>query len=759
MLAPSLNVTSIQLHALVGDAVLVACDGDEAGPPMKLTPAVGGKPVPRPYSSLTVPTSWGGRRSVIALRWPKSRDAADGLTLRDGDRVVAELDADTGLRRGRLNAQALLAGLGSAARLKVIGLLLDFCRAAFARSNEAQFADLVRACLTEAFPAATALTPRVEVTAELTLCEGLLPRAFGPVTRLLAVGRRQVRVLPFKAVTTPGAAPAGQTRLHVMLEAEAGEEELLVVLQGTNGMACRRVSLSGAPRRPLLDWLERAKPAVLPALRDYVGACLAARAGESAQAAALLKTMQVLSPLPTRTIFGKTRPVGAGIDFAISHHADGLFVSGWINDSHDLVEGLRAISPLGEVRDLTAPLHRFARPDVAEHYGQPANGDLSGFATFLPGAGNDGAIYQHRFELRLRSGASLTLVPPLPPLNLAEARNAVLGSIPPSYLTPEAMETCIAPAAGSLHAAYMATKAAPEVIRFGQAPEKPVVSFVIPLYRNLDFLRFQMAAFAIDPAMADVELIYVLDSPEQRREVEHLLLGLHGLYALPVTLLVMSANYGFAAASNAGGWAARGRNVLFLNSDVVPDMPGWLAPLLAAMDSALDVGAVGPKLLFDDQSLQHAGMFFGKDLRGLWMNQHYYKGLPRDFAPANIARPVPAVTGAAVMTRRDIFEAVGGFSEDYIIGDYEDSDFCLKIREAGFDIRYVPTAELYHLERQSIRRHTGYMRGVACDYNRRLHIGRWDKAMAELMDGAQSLPGRRQPPSAISLVPLAGAAE
>ena len=50
----------------------------------------------------------------------------------------------------------------------------------------------------------------------------------------------------------------------------------------------------------------------------------------------------------------------------------------------------------------------------------------------------------------------------------------------------------------------------------------------------------------------------------------------------------------------------------------------------------------------------------------------------------------------------DLFREIGGFTRDYIIGDYEDSDLCLKIRAAGREIRYVPAAELYHLERQSI---------------------------------------------------------
>ena len=74
------------------------------------------------------------------------------------------------------------------------------------------------------------------------------------------------------------------------------------------------------------------------------------------------------------------------------------------------------------------------------------------------------------------------------------------------------------------------------------------------------------------------------------------------------------------------------------------------APLLCAeLEASAQTGAVGPKLLFEDDSLQHAGLFFGRDYRGRWINQHYHKGMPRDFAPACLPRAVPGVTGACLL--------------------------------------------------------------------------------------------------------------
>lgn len=111
--------------------------------------------------------------------------------------------------------------------------------------------------------------------------------------------------------------------------------------------------------------------------------------------------------------------------------------------------------------------------------------------------------------------------------------------------------------------------------------------------------------------------------------------------------------------------------------------------------------------------------------------------MPGNYAPARRARDVPGVTGACLITRKDIFDLVGGYSEDYVIGDYEDSDLCLKIRQLGFQIFYEPDVALYHFERRSIRRSADYMRGLASQYNSWLHTQRWDEEITELMTPPQ----------------------
>ena len=339
----------------------------------------------------------------------------------------------------------------------------------------------------------------------------------------------------------------------------------------------------------------------------------------------------------------------------------------------------------------------FRRPDVEKPFRELPHSltasTRTGFVAFVRDPCNAGFSLQPTLSLRLHSGARMEIRPPLRQPTAVAARTAVLSSVPLEDVTDTILGDCLGPAAASFHKQSLEDRGAPEMIRIGKPPANPSVSIIIPLYRNLSFLRFQIASFAHDPECHTAEFIFVLDSPEQRREVEHLVRGLYAMHGLPVTLVIMSNNLGYAAANNTGATYARAPTLLLLNSDVVPSRPLWLGNLTAAL-ALPGIGAVGPKLLFDDESIQHAGLFFQRDLDGVWLNAHYHKGMPRAWPGAAQPRRVPGVTGAALMVHRHLFEALGGVCEDYIVGDYEDSDFCLRLHAAGAQTMYVPASEL-----------------------------------------------------------------
>jgi GT2 family glycosyltransferase len=223
----------------------------------------------------------------------------------------------------------------------------------------------------------------------------------------------------------------------------------------------------------------------------------------------------------------------------------------------------------------------------------------------------------------------------------------------------------------------------------------------------------------------------VLDSPELSEELDRFAAALHALYELPFRTVTLSRNAGFATANNIGASLSRGRLLLLLNSDVLPDASGWVRTMAAFYDATPSIGALGPKLLYEDGSLQHAGMYFAREPgASLWGNLHYFKGLQSDFQQANVSQPVPAVTGACLMIERSLWEEVGGLRPVYVQGGYEDSDLCLRLIEAGRDNWYLPHVELHHLEDQS---YPSDARRMATAYNTWLQTHLWGERIEQLM--------------------------
>jgi GT2 family glycosyltransferase len=481
--------------------------------------------------------------------------------------------------------------------------------------------------------------------------------------------------------------------------------------------------------------LPRAGEVLARAMRGRPGAPLIRALAEPRWHPAL-REAQLRAPAAPHRETDPRAPLGGALELALADGAGGLFLSGWLRDPLAMVAGLELESAFGRRALPPAALHRVARPDLAPSHAKAAHGAAGpspGFLVHLPDADHP-AVAQWRLRMRLHSGEAITLIAPPSRLAPAAARDQVLRAAHPRGLDPAVLAGCIAPAAWRLQRAAMALPGTPETIRLGPAPRRPRVALIVPLWRNLGFLRAQFAAFARDAALrSETEILYVLDSPEQRAEVEHLLRGMAALHGLGVGLVVMPSNRGYAAACNAGAAASAAPVLGFINSDVLPAAPGWLAPLLARLGRDRRLAAIGPKLLFEDGAIQHAGLLFRRGLDGQWLNDHYYKGHARGFAPACRARRVPGVTGAALFLRRAGFEAAGGFSTDYIIGDFEDSDLCLALREAGGEIGYEPAAELFHFERQSIAGHAGHAKSLAGACNRLLHHRRWDAAIAALM--------------------------
>ncbi|HEV8020142.1 MAG TPA: glycosyltransferase family 2 protein, partial [Candidatus Lustribacter sp.] len=180
-----------------------------------------------------------------------------------------------------------------------------------------------------------------------------------------------------------------------------------------------------------------------------------------------------------------------------------------------------------------------------------------------------------------------------------------------------------------------------------------------------------------------------------------------------VVPVLLPENVGFARACNAGARAGDADAIFFLNNDTL--VPPYTIGRLAATLLESGAGAVGPKLLHGDGTLQVAGLAM---LAGLVHFERLYVYLDADLPQAQIAYEPAALSGAAVLVRRAAFEDVGGFEEAFLNGS-EDVDLSLKLWAAGFHCRYEPRATIVHLE--------GASRGKDIDGapNDRLLQARW----------------------------------
>ncbi len=295
---------------------------------------------------------------------------------------------------------------------------------------------------------------------------------------------------------------------------------------------------------------------------------------------------------------------------------------------------------------------------------------------------------------------------------------------------------------------------------YGASPAEPTVSIIVPLYARADLMEHQLASFANDPTLRDAELLYFVDDPRIADEAVILADRCDRLMRVPFRLLSSNQNLGFAGANNRAASFARSDTLLLLNSDVIPRKPNWLPSMLATFRALSPGGVLGAKLLYEDGSIQHAGIRFERmRLRHshLWLNEHCHKGLPADRLDLTGVAEVPAVTAACLMIDRQTYESVGGLTEDYVFGDFEDSDLCLKIRERGLRSYIDYDVELYHLERQSFSQlGDPAWRDWLVMVNAWLHTQRWEGAITEIAQGAAEGPPEGAGPVAAERKPRVG---
>ena len=436
------------------------------------------------------------------------------------------------------------------------------------------------------------------------------------------------------------------------------------------------------------------------------------------------------------------QPAGLAVEQILSIDERSFWISGWMHDEDG--EGVvTVVSPEGARVEVTKTAYRFERPDVVQFYsalrGNPTRNH--GFTAFFelpaPSLLSDGWIA----ELRTSDGVAVEIRCPAVVSGSLAIRATILGELGNR-----------GPVGGTLateHGRHALTRLQERIVEdsevdsidvYGEPPSSPEVSIVIPLYKRLDFIEHQFLQFS--PTRTSPRRSWSTSSTRSSRRTSwrRRCANFHPLRP------ALQGRQPHRRGRVRGGQPARDQGLdrtaaaaAELRRD--PRPAGVADGDARVLRRAGGNRGAGPQALYEDDSLQHAGLYFHRAAGAeLWENAHCFKGLHRDFPAANVARPVPAVTAACLLVDRERYEEVGGLPLHYVQGDYEDSELCLRMSQAGYENWYLPQVELYHLEGQSYGADTRRITSVQHVAPQR-DLGRADRGAD---GGLQRQPGDRR---------------
>ncbi len=234
-------------------------------------------------------------------------------------------------------------------------------------------------------------------------------------------------------------------------------------------------------------------------------------------------------------------------------------------------------------------------------------------------------------------------------------------------------------------------------IRYFLPNDKPPVSILIPTRDLLELLQPCVESILGKTMYPNFELVLI---DNDSREPESL--GFLDQIAREprVRVLRSPGEFNFGRLNNFGVTQVDSEFIALLNNDLTVITPDWLGEMISQVLQPR-VGAVGARLLYPDDRIQHAGVILG----GGGVAAHAHKGLPRSnhgyFSRAILVQELSAVTAACMLVKRKAYLEIGGFDEEHLKVAFNDVDFCLRLRERGYHIVYTPYAEFYHHESAS----------------------------------------------------------
>jgi GT2 family glycosyltransferase len=227
--------------------------------------------------------------------------------------------------------------------------------------------------------------------------------------------------------------------------------------------------------------------------------------------------------------------------------------------------------------------------------------------------------------------------------------------------------------------------------------QQPLVSIIVPTRDSLEMLHTCLDSVFARSSYRNFEVVLV-----DNQSVEA---ATHAYFEAittqaQVSLLHYAAPFNYSAMNNLGVAEARGEVICLLNNDTEVITPDWLEEMLGHLLQN-GVGAVGAKLLYPDGRVQHAGDTVGPGGCAHHLHSFIDKNAPGYCSRAIAAQDLSAVTAACMMTWRWLYLQLGGFDEQQLKVAFNDVDYCLRVREAGYRVVWTPHAQLYHHESAS----------------------------------------------------------
>ena len=232
-------------------------------------------------------------------------------------------------------------------------------------------------------------------------------------------------------------------------------------------------------------------------------------------------------------------------------------------------------------------------------------------------------------------------------------------------------------------------------VRYAIPSPAPLASILIPTRNGEKLVRQCLESIRAKTDYPAYEIVLVDNGSDDASALGYFeALEREGL----VRLLRDPLPFNFSRINNAAARFARGDYLVFLNNDIEVITPGWLTEMVSHARRP-EVGAVGAKLWYPNDTIQHAGLVL---VAGLAAHAHLgrKRGDHGYFSRASLTQSLSAVTAACLCVRRDVFDQVGGFDETLAVA-FNDVDLCLRIGAAGYRNVYTPYAELYHHESAS----------------------------------------------------------